>query len=245
MYIRSGPLLCIGLDVMLAGVAVGGLELELSTRKENWADLMVWWLHSIRDQSREQSVQCSGVAVAVAVAVQLANILTKKSRAIFPLLAGREEERSGIFLLQFILWLITVVCYGVRQTCSRPGAALLLTNTRNEEFNPGQYYQYLDKREEIPQNIAMHPLKSFEKLQTRNPIRILQVYLTEIWFPSCPCFCDLQSAVRLSQSVCLMFLLYDNSSLRSPAFQPSWTKTQAKEAITVLTLACALTTCLR
>ena len=27
------------------------------------------------------------------------------------------------------------------------------------------------------QNIAMHSLKSFENLQTRNPIRILQLYL--------------------------------------------------------------------
>ena len=73
----------------------------------------------------------------------------------------------------------------------------------------------------------MHPLKSFENLQTRNPIRILQVYLAGDIIFKMSLFLWSQS-----ESVCLMFLLYDKSSLSSSLqrYSLAGQKTQAEEA---------------
>ena len=92
-----------------------------------------------------------------------------------------------------------------------------------------------------PQNIAMHPLKSFENFQTRNPIRILQVYLGGDIIFKLSLF--LWTPVRVSMFDVLT--LWQVESLLSPA-DPSLPGQKDKQMkLTVLTLACALTTCLR
>ena len=80
----------------------------------------------------------------------------------------------------------------------------------------------------------MQPLKSFENLRTRNPIQILQVYLAgDIIFKMSLFLCC------QSESACLMFLLYDKSSLSSSPRVTAGTKTEAEEANCVdLSLRC-------